>query len=583
MANGSGYNPYKAGGGDAPRRTGGVTATATISKDNPLAGYDNVLKSINDGIMQMNRNLLKNQSVMKNLNKDTEKAGKTQESLIKRIADLSDPTTWYGKAWVAVRRISSRVAPEFWAIQNATVGAMDTVKSYYLFLERHADKEGGGMFSSLASRKKDAEALEDMRKSLKLSKVIAKNRKKEIEDLTKNSELYKKLGKEVDQLHDTYLDMKAAGASADELFEITEQAKGLKLQRKILLSEFEKKAEKLKDEDRIGLSLGVSKRLKLGQENMAKFWNKYGPGRLIKLLKNVGTMAKQFLIFTAKVILGVGLLYILFKRFNIKDFLIGFVKGIRHFWDSVKEPLYQFLEKTVEFGKAIYNVGAKLFEFLSGEMDFNTFLEQIKPLLKELGKAFLWWIGFGINLLVKTIWAVIEFAAIWLGEWFLSFRKQGSSFLGALIQMVTGIATIAAVILFIASGAWIYAIITALVGLLISSLSKNANFGGRSPVLTSIGGKAQETYEGAMAKGGMTKKGGLYLVGERGPELVSLPGGANVYNNAQTQSMTGNTYNITVQGRIGASDAELRDIAQKIGRMVNMEVNRTTASRTRGA
>jgi hypothetical protein len=48
--------------------------------------------------------------------------------------------------------------------------------------------------------------------------------------------------------------------------------------------------------------------------------------------------------------------------------------------------------------------------------------------------------------------------------------------------------------------------------------------------------------------------------------------------------MAGNTtINVTVQGRVGASDAELQEIAQKIGRMVNMEVNRTTASRTRGA
>jgi hypothetical protein len=78
---------------------------------------------------------------------------------------------------------------------------------------------------------------------------------------------------------------------------------------------------------------------------------------------------------------------------------------------------------------------------------------------------------------------------------------------------------------------------------------------------------------------------GLTLVGERGPELVSLPTGSRVYSNSDSKRMlAGNTNNITVnvQGRIGASDTELRDIAQKIGRMVNMEVNRTTASRTRG-
>jgi hypothetical protein len=45
----------------------------------------------------------------------------------------------------------------------------------------------------------------------------------------------------------------------------------------------------------------------------------------------------------------------------------------------------------------------------------------------------------------------------------------------------------------------------------------------------------------------------------------------------------GNTINVHVNGRLGASDTELRDIAQKVGRMVNMELNRNTSSSLRGA
>ena len=40
------------------------------------------------------------------------------------------------------------------------------------------------------------------------------------------------------------------------------------------------------------------------------------------------------------------------------------------------------------------------------------------------------------------------------------------------------------------------------------------------------------------------------------------------------------TINVSVNGRMGASDSELRDIAKKIGRMVNTEINRTTSSST---
>ena len=82
-----------------------------------------------------------------------------------------------------------------------------------------------------------------------------------------------------------------------------------------------------------------------------------------------------------------------------------------------------------------------------------------------------------------------------------------------------------------------------------------------------------------MAKGGIAK-GGLTLVGERGPELVNLPRGARVHSNAESRRMGGNTINVNVSGRVGASDSELRDIAKKIGRMVNTEINRTTSSST---
>ena len=44
-----------------------------------------------------------------------------------------------------------------------------------------------------------------------------------------------------------------------------------------------------------------------------------------------------------------------------------------------------------------------------------------------------------------------------------------------------------------------------------------------------------------------------------------------------------NTTNITVQvqGRIGASDAEVRDMADKVAREVNLRMNRTSAAVTK--
>jgi len=80
------------------------------------------------------------------------------------------------------------------------------------------------------------------------------------------------------------------------------------------------------------------------------------------------------------------------------------------------------------------------------------------------------------------------------------------------------------------------------------------------------------------ADGGITRTG-LSLVGEKGPELVKLPAGSRVYSNADSQKMlSGGTTiqnNITVTGRVGASDSEIKDIANKLSRELNNRMNRT--------
>ena len=77
-----------------------------------------------------------------------------------------------------------------------------------------------------------------------------------------------------------------------------------------------------------------------------------------------------------------------------------------------------------------------------------------------------------------------------------------------------------------------------------------------------------------MASGGIVASSGKFLVGENGPELVTLPGGSSVMNNTNTRSRMGNTINIHVNGRLGASDTELNEIARKIGNKINLEMNR---------
>ena len=91
---------------------------------------------------------------------------------------------------------------------------------------------------------------------------------------------------------------------------------------------------------------------------------------------------------------------------------------------------------------------------------------------------------------------------------------------------------------------------------------------------------------GKKAAGGTIAKD-MTLVGEKGPELVSLPKGSRVYSNQESKRMasgvggTTNNINVHVNGRLGASDQEIRDIARKVGAQINRGINRSTTSGTR--
>ena len=105
-----------------------------------------------------------------------------------------------------------------------------------------------------------------------------------------------------------------------------------------------------------------------------------------------------------------------------------------------------------------------------------------------------------------------------------------------------------------------------------------------------VRGKAKDKIKGAfssaknfigLAEGGKISQGGLAVVGERGPELVQLPRGAQVHSNSASKAIASSVTNhITVQvtGRVGASDTEIRDIANKVAREINSRMNRTSTS-----
>ena len=95
-----------------------------------------------------------------------------------------------------------------------------------------------------------------------------------------------------------------------------------------------------------------------------------------------------------------------------------------------------------------------------------------------------------------------------------------------------------------------------------------------------IGGTAG--LAGRMASGGTNLMGGNYVVGENGPEIVSIPGGSSVVNNTNTRSAMGNTIHVHGNGRVGASEQELNQLAEKIGLRISMRMNRFSSNGMRG-
>lgn len=94
-----------------------------------------------------------------------------------------------------------------------------------------------------------------------------------------------------------------------------------------------------------------------------------------------------------------------------------------------------------------------------------------------------------------------------------------------------------------------------------------------------IWGKIKEL--GFFSSGGLANNG-MAVVGERGPELVSLPAGSRVHSNSNSKRMMGGTvtnFNITINAK-DSSKAEMRRMADEIGRMVNSKINRSTSFST---
>lgn len=316
-----------------------------------------------------------------------------------------------------------------------------------------------------------------------------------------------------------------------------------------------------------GIKLKLERARDKVREQMAKF-GKFFKGDDLKIIK--AFFQKGLLVFAGAILSMTALVAVIFALY--------------------RAGLFEWFVDSAEFFSSMWKITSELFvEFFFASM---MFLSGIIEFLVGFGQFFYGLFTGDSDLMSKSAEKIIMGIVKIIG----GFAGMFSTFLSALFMTAVSIAItgIGAVVAAAISGftgskaksavATIGATAGAFRGAKIG-----ARFGLGGVIAGSVIGGALGAGVGGgvagilgFAKGGITPHSGTFLVGERGPELVSLPGNTRIFNNTDTSKMMSPTININVTGRVGASDTELNDIARKIGQKINIEMNRYNSSGLRG-
>jgi len=274
----------------------------------------------------------------------------------------------------------------------------------------------------------------------------------------------------------------------------------------------------------------------------------------------------------AKVVLSVGKFIFMASMYLIL-FLIAFTV-IKKFFTSNAEKFKEFFNMAskvliplVSFAlEGIMNTINSVLEIITGIFsgDIDQILEGVVGVLLGVGQFLLGLIGtifLGALSLVASVGYVLWGKFV---DWIESSERSFMEKIGDII----GLAITIAALLFLVSLLPIQLpfLIVAAVGVVVFKAVKK--------IIEAIPG---------FATGGVSS-GGLAIVGEKGPELVTLPKNAKVHSNTESKSMvkggsTVNNFNITINAK-DSSKAEMRRMADEIGRMISSKINRSTSSST---
>jgi len=440
------------------------------------------------------------------------------------------------KSWSIVSRMSSGIFSQFWAIQNKFRAITIMFQQYFV-----------------KQRKQAKEQLAAMKAASDLSKLYEKMPSGFADgsaiptDWNKLQQMNKKVKDSVSE-YEMVEEYVTGGKGAKTKDEITAVLKELELMMSPQLKELQEQKELLRQqyEDRINEVTKREKFVRWTKKKQKAATEYFKGGKDSKFYKNMKSMAAGFLKFMAW--FTVIVLFIFFFYNTIKNN----AKFFGSLFEMIKGGISMIIASV---GMIIGGFSDIINGIINGD------LKQVLGGVLNIALGILGVVFWTVGTLIVTVLGTI--AGLLFGGFFELLdaeKRNGKQFASAVLQLVGWAAAIVALFLYITSGSWIVSAVIAVASLIFA------------------------TILGQHATGGTVSKP-IQLVGERGPELVALPTGSRVYTNSDSQKMLGggggNTINVHVNGRVGASDAEIRDIADKVGREINLRMNRTANSQVR--
>ena len=287
----------------------------------------------------------------------------------------------------------------------------------------------------------------------------------------------------------------------------------------------------------------------------------FSRGNLGLLMNVIGRFA-MVMGYAILAITGIALLIYIMKKTGVWDKLAQWIETVRPLFE---EFYVVFKESVVGFFTSIWSFLTSIWKIIEGlytgdnNMIKKGFYDGAVA-LKDIALNALTAIGSLMFILIGGAVGLI------------------GAFFGSVIQVIwAGVGALASALGKTATASTIGAVVGGTAGFFLSGGNPLGAVAGAA-----VGGALVGGITSQMVSGGTTITGGNYLVGENGPEIVTLPGGTNVTNNTNTRSALGHTINVHVNGRIGASEQELNDIANKIGHKISINMNRFSSTGMRG-